>query len=71
MSFNAEDLKWINEVNRHPHVYAFKVEFIDGVGEEYMTLIDDYTGETVYMFSENIYIFLHQLLNYYGFKTEE
>lgn len=71
MSFNTEDLKWINEVNRHPHVYIFKQSFDEKANEDIIELIDNFTGETVYIFSENIYGFLNQLLDYYGFNTEE
>lgn len=71
MGFINEDLKWVNEANRHPRTYVFRIEFNEETNEDEVKLIDNFTGETAYIFSENIYGFLIQLLDYYGFATEE
>ena len=71
MSFNVEDLKWINEINRHPHVYVFRFEYDEEIKDTVVKIIDDFSGETVYVFTENCYDFIKQFLDYYGFKVED
>lgn len=52
-------------------MYVFRLEYDEEIKDTIVKVIDDFSGETVYVFTENCYDFIKQFLDYYGFKVED